>query len=92
MEPIIRHVREIDTNERLVLEHVIGRPLRENQEVIIQVVTLENQPVGEAEEQAVSQSGKLPEWCNVFEGLGTEQLADVQAVILQRSDLTRPSR
>jgi hypothetical protein len=90
MEPIIRLVRDLDTNERCVLEHVVGQPLRDNQEVVIQVVTPGNPSVGEAEEQAASQPGKLPEWCNVFEGLGPEQLADVEAVLLKRSDMTRP--
>jgi hypothetical protein len=92
MEPIIRHVRGISTNERRVLEQVIGRPLREDQEVIIQVVTPGNQTVGEAQEQPASELGNLPPWCNVFDGLDTEQLADVDAVILRRSDWTRPSR
>ena len=40
MEAIIRNVRDIETSERQVLEHVLGQRLRENQQVIIQVVTL----------------------------------------------------
>jgi len=88
METIIRHVRDIDTDERRVLEHVIGQQLHENQKVIIQVVTLSCQP---AEEQGAAQPGKLPEWCNVYDGLTGAQIADVEEVILQRSDLTRPS-
>ena len=88
MTTIIRHVRDIETGERRVLEHVIGQQLKDNQQVIIQVVTLGNQP---AEEVAASGMGKLPEWCNVYEGLSDEQIAAVEDVILQRSDLTRPS-
>ncbi len=91
METIIRHVRDIDTAERHVLEHVIGQQLKENQKVIIQVVTLGTQPVAGPAEEATVQSGTLPEWCNVFEGLTEKQLADVEAVILERSNLTRPS-
>lgn len=91
MEPIIRHVPDIETEERRVLEHVIGRQLKENQKVIIQVVTLGNQPVEEAKEQGAPAPGKLPEWCNVYEGLTDKQLAEVEEVVLERTDLTRPS-
>jgi hypothetical protein len=45
----------------------------------------------ESEEQTAPQPGKLPEWCNVYDGLTDEQIAEVEEVILQRSDLTRPS-
>jgi hypothetical protein len=87
METIIRHVRDIKTDERRVLEHVIGQPLKENQQVIIQVVTPGNQP---AEEATSSDTGKLPEWCNVYDGLTEVQIAAAEQAILQRSDLTRP--
>jgi len=80
--------RAIEPGERRVLEHVIGPQPKDHQQVIIQVVTLGNQP---AEEVAASGMGKLPEWCNVYEGLSDEQIAAVEDVILQRSDLTRPS-
>ncbi len=91
METIIRHVRDIESDERRVLEHVIGRQLKENQKVIIQVVTLGSQPVEEPKEQPVAQPGVLPAWCNVYQGLTGEQIADVEEVILERSNLTRPS-
>jgi hypothetical protein len=88
METIIRQVRDLESGERRVLEHVIGQRLQENQKVIIQVVAPENEPAVEA---LASGTGKLPEWCNVYEGLTEEQVAAVEEVILQRSDLTRPS-
>ena len=91
METVIRHVRDIEIRERRVLERVIGQPLKENQKVIIQVVTLGSQPGAEPHEQATARPGTLPEWCNVYEGLTEEQLADVEGVILQRANLTRPS-
>jgi hypothetical protein len=46
MEPIVRPVRDIDADDRYVLEHVIGRRLEENQEVIIQVATPKGRPTG----------------------------------------------
>ncbi len=90
METIIRHVRDIESDERRVLEHVIGRQLQANQQVIIQVVTLGGQPVEEATEQNAPPS-KLPEWCNVYGGLTEREITEVEETILQRSDLTRPS-
>jgi hypothetical protein len=92
METIIRYVREIEADERRVLEHVIGRRLEENQKVIIQVATAEGQLVEEPEQQPLTRPGKLPEWCNVYQGLTEEQIADVEEVILQRTDLARPSQ
>jgi hypothetical protein len=91
METIIRQVRDIENDERRVLEHVIGRRLEENQKVIIQVVTAEAQPVKEPE-QLLTRPGTLPEWCNAYQGLTEEQIADVEEIILQRADLLRPSQ
>ncbi len=33
----------------------------------------------------------LPVWCNVYEGLSDEEIADLDRTILTRADLTRPS-
>ena len=91
MESIIRKVRDIDTSERRVLEHVLGQPLRDNQQLIIQVVTLAKDSADQDKQNDVATSGQLPDWCNVYAGLTDEQIAEVEEVILQRSDLTRPS-
>jgi hypothetical protein len=91
MEPVTRHVRDIDTTQRRALEQVIGQPLGEDEQVIIQVVTPGKPPTGEPQGGAATQPAALPEWCNVFEGLNPEQVADLEEVILQRTDLTRPS-
>ena len=77
MESVIRNVRDIDSRERQALEHVLGQQLKENQKVIIQVVTLGSQPIEDFEEQPAAQSGELPEWCNVYQGLTGEQIEDV---------------
>src|SRR5438876_201380 len=78
MDAIIRNVRDIDSSERCVLEHVLGRRLGENQQVIVQIVTLKSEPT--RDEPAVGQElsatttpGPLPEWCSVFAGLTDEQ-------------------
>jgi D-ribose pyranose/furanose isomerase RbsD len=89
MESVFRNVRDIDTRERQLLEHVLGRQLKENQQVIIQVVTLEREPAEDHDQSAVIPSGQLPAWCNVFAGLTEKQVAEVEEVVLQRADLTR---
>ncbi len=85
MEAIIRNVRDIDAGERQVLEHVLGQKLKENQQVLFQVVTPETEI---ADERSPTSAG-LPDWCDVFDGLNDEQIADVESVIHQQSDLTR---
>ena len=48
MDKIIRDVREIDRADRQALGHVIGQSLRENQQVIINVLNIEvSSPCGE---------------------------------------------
>ena len=90
MEAIIRNVRDIESEERRVLEHVLGRQLQENQQVIVQIVTLNNEP-DTTQEREPSSPEKLPAWCNVFAGLTDDQVAEVEGVILQRADLSRAS-
>lgn len=90
MEIITRNVRDIESDERRVLEHVIGQQLKENQKIIIQVVSLVNH-AAETPQHSATQPGALPEWCNVFDGLNDKEVAEVEEVIRQRSNLTRPS-
>jgi hypothetical protein len=90
METIIRYVRDIEIDERRVLEQVIGQRLEENQKLIIQVVSAEGRPVDVPDQPL--RPGTLPEWCNVYQGLTEEQIADLEEVILQRADLARPSQ
>ena len=89
MDAVIRKVRDIEENDRHVLENVLGRTLDENQQIVIHVVTLEGNPAPMARD--VPDSDELPDWCNVYEGLTAEEVADLESVILERADLTRPS-
>lgn len=91
MESIIRNVREIDHGERQALEHVLGRELAENQQVIIQIVTLGNRPLGETRERGHGHTATLPPWCDVYAGFSDAEIADVETAVRERSDITRPS-
>ena len=86
MESTVRNVRDIKSSERLVLEHVLGHQLKENQQVIIKVVDVGMEPSELRDEAAPNQ---LPARCSVYAGLTDDQIAEVEAVILQRADLTR---
>ncbi len=91
MEAIIRKVRDIEEHERHVLEHVVGRQLHENQQVVIQIETLDAEPSQSAETTGEPDVDELPDWCNVFEGLTDDQIADLDAAIRERANFTRPS-
>jgi hypothetical protein len=91
MEPIVRKVRDIGKRERYVLEDLVGRKLRENQQVVIQVETLDPEGAQTPEQAETLTEGELPDWCNVYEGLTDNEIADLESVILERANLTRPS-
>ena len=91
MDTVICNVGEIDAHDRQSLEHVLGRSLRENQQLVISIVNLEV-PVGTSPaSHKANGTPALPEWCNVYEGLSDEDIAEMEQTILQRADLSRPS-
>ncbi len=89
METIIRTVHDIDSEDRSALEHMLGHKLREQQQVIIHLAGVD---LAEPEDTELSATNAtLPEWCRVFEGLSDRELAELDQVILDRADLSRPS-
>ena len=92
MDSIVRNVKDIKADDRRSLEHVVGQHLEDNQQVIIRVMTLsEIQPTNSGKPPAGQPSGTLPDWCNVYDGLSDEEIAEVEESILDRSNWTRPS-
>jgi len=96
MESTVRNVREIASDERRVYETVLGRRLREDQQVVLQVIGPGDLPADEggnktAEDSAAPQAGPLPDWCRVYEGLSDQQIAEIEGVIFTRAEMTRPS-
>ena len=90
METVIRNVGDIDARDREALEHVLGCALRENQQLLIGIVNLQVQSVPVPEPSRCSNgSPVLPEWCNVYDGLSEDEVADLEKTILQRADLSR---
>jgi hypothetical protein len=88
MEKIIRNVRDIDGADRQVLEHVIGQRLRENQQIIVNVVNIDVSP--KPSEQGKSDSEQeIPDWWKVYEGLNDEDIDRLDEAVRQRANLTR---
>ena len=89
MEKITRQFQQLSSDEKRVYESVLGHELQENQQIILQVIT-----VGGAEEEPKTSdqaTGTLPQWCNVYEGLSDEEIAEIETVILDRSHWSRSS-
>lgn len=91
MDKIIRDVRDIDGADRQALEHVIGQRLRENQQIIINVVTLgvsakASEPTAPNGAQA---EDDVPEWWKVYEGLSDEEIDRLDQAIRERANMTR---
>lgn len=87
MEIITKNVRDISPPDKLALEHVIGQQLTENQQVIIQVCSLDLRSEPATTETKSAQG--LPDWCNVYAGLTDKQIEAVEQTVLQRANLTR---
>ncbi len=88
MVAIVRTVSQLSTDFRKAIEHAVGQPLRDEQQVTIQVN--DPQDSGDASPQSCAPAaGPLPEWCGVYEGLSAEEIAALESVVLQRADLGR---
>jgi hypothetical protein len=87
METVIRQVRELQDVERSTMEHLVGHALRENQQLIIQVMTLDvPTPI-----PPTSPAPTLPDWTRVYEGLPDKEVTEVENIVLKRADLWRSS-
>lgn len=85
METITRDVRDLNSDDRLAIEHVLGRPLGDNQQIAISVLGEETP----AEKTTPSEHSALPEWCRVFAGMSEEEVEAIERVVAKRSDLSR---
>lgn len=88
METIIRNVRDLRDDDRSAAEHLVGHSLRENQRLVIQVASVD---LTADHPSNGNRTGQLPAWCNVYDGLSDEEIADLETTILTRADLTRLS-
>jgi hypothetical protein len=85
MDSITRSVRDIDVADRRAIEHVIGTPLAENQQVVIHVLDLDV-PAAAKKHSGSQDTLELPDWCNVYEGLSDAEIADLESSIVRSHD------
>ncbi len=84
MESVTLNVNEIGTSDRLVLERVLGKPLSENQKLVIQILSANGTKAAASNSpHAGTATNGLPEWCNVYEGLSDEEIASIESSILR---------
>ena len=81
METVIRNVRDLDQNERTVLERVVGHPLRETEQVTVNIVNLQLPAKPGPSQTAATDS--LPAWCNVYEGLSDAEVDELSGAIVR---------
>ena len=86
METVVHQIRKLGDSERSAAEQLVGHALREDQQLVIQVVNLDVVP---EESGSGADQEQLPEWCNVYAGLTDEEIAKLEHCISRRLDLTR---
>jgi hypothetical protein len=91
VDNIVLNVRDIDSRDRQSLEHVLGLPLSEHQQVVIRVVDAQERVSSAAEPGSAGEQpdSKVPEWWKVYEGLSDEEVDRLDQAIRQRANLTR---
>jgi hypothetical protein len=83
MQTLARDVRELNESDQQAIEHLLGQSLRDDQRLLIQVVD------STAPEEQPTIPASLPSWCNVYEGLSDQEIAELEQTILSRGD-SRP--
>ena len=85
MESIIRDVSALDDAHRHALEDVLGRHLRANQRLVINVLELDPLPAVTREQPTQS----LSDWTQLYNGLSDRQIEQIDEVAKSRANLTR---
>lgn len=86
MQSSLHNVADLPAATRAAVEALVGRPLRDDQQLYILAVDHGATPSG-----VPAQAGdKLPDWCNVLEGLSDEDREDFRAALRTPVRLARP--
>jgi hypothetical protein len=81
METLIRRVADVETQDRSALERVVGHPLKDDQQLIIQIVGNSHLPA----ELPPADENLLPSWCRVYEGLSDEAIEAIDGALIRNS-------
>lgn len=91
METIIRNVSDLPANDRSAAERLVGHELTPNQQLVIVVKDqVAKKPMSSVSVSDPPSTPKLPDWCNVYQGLSDQDIDEVEKIILNRADLSRP--
>lgn len=89
MDNMLFNVKDICAADRRAIEHLLGGPLADDQQVAIHLSAGgENRPSPSTSQQA-NEVASLPEWCHVYAGLSNDEIAALEHSILSRANLTR---
>ena len=89
------NVTDLSADQRHAFEGVLGQPLRDDQRVIVQLLgTDATQPDATPrppQDQKITikregDVGILPDWCAIFADLSDEEMSELEAAILDRSE------
>lgn len=84
MDTVTRNVKDINTADRQAIEHVLGQPLVENQQIVIQVLPPNTAcAAANSGPHCGAQPTQLPAWCNIYEGLGDAEVLEIENSILR---------
>jgi hypothetical protein len=86
MDSIIRNVGDLSSNERHVYENVFGQPLRDDQQVIVQLIECRTDDGIAAATNGAEASLAL---YTIWADLDDAEIGELESAILQRSD-SRP--
>ena len=82
--PLQIDVATLDAPHRRALEEIIGRQLATNQRLVVSVIEVEV-PTSAAPRPTQT----LEDWTHVYDGLGNDEIAEIEKVIFDRSGWTR---
>lgn len=86
METITRQVGDLRANERSAAELLLGRRLRGNERLILQVLDLN---VVQPTVQDSRPAQTLEHWAQVYDGLSDEEIEAIDTIAKTRANLTR---
>lgn len=72
-----------------LIEEMPGLPPEDKRKLYAAIEKEMEAPAEGEKELEERPAGGLPEWCNVYEGLSEEEIAEMEQVVLTRADMTR---
>ena len=92
MESIVRNVKDLDTAERQVYETALGQQLRENQQIVIRVLTPDAVPSEETRRSALQRASEIAQQGRsnaAAQGVGEEE---IDAALDEATQHVRPRK